>query len=151
MKNNVIKHISKLLKIAGILLFTISVIGFYRVVYLTVTELDSHISMYEDLEEQLGFSWGTPIMDDGIERLIFGEVLEGGLMSQAGFKTDDIYDADVISVIDFTNMFIFHQNTQIVIPISRKGENLQIPFDVPTLNLRVDPYELHYPFTKYSK
>ena len=141
------KYINILIKLS-IILGAIIVIR----VFFIFLEVDDHVEMYDDLQEQLGFKYNTPYLEEGGEALIISEVTEGGLMEKAGFRKGDRYgDIDSSLVIDFTNTFIFNQESTVEVPIIRDGEHTNIQIYVPKLQFDVDPHTLHYPFFKYKK
>lgn len=126
--------------------------GFCLIFFFILKEMNAHLGIYDAVQTQLGFTYETPyLIDSGDEALVITEVVPGKPMDVAGIKPGDRYDTDGALVIPFINSFVFHQGETITLPILRDGEHLNIAMTVPLLQLEVDPYTLHYPFTKYTK
>jgi hypothetical protein len=107
-----------------VILFISSVIFFFDMT-------TSLITIYQ-VNHQLGFSYATPETPDG-EILEIQRVRKGKTMDKAGLK---IWDRVLMNnVNDLYRLLIANQGKEIIIPVLRENEKLEIKVIVPELNV----------------
>lgn len=124
-------------------------------------QAEAHEQLAKEVEEQLGFEYEAQSIeylqtdgkgaaqgfeDSGSVNTIT-KIIEGKAMATAGFKENDIFAYQPMSL----EPFIFLQEETAIIPIIRDKKAMDISIAVPKLELSIDPYELRWPITKQSK
>ncbi len=109
--------------------------------YMMGPELDSHLRIIYDVNEQLGFDYDTP--EQGWqEPFVITAVEPEGPMGLAGLRVGDHVRLSSVSAL--YERIVFNQGKGIIVPIRRGNEKIAIKVIVPKLSLRDDPAKLHW-------
>lgn len=131
-------------------LLAVIVVGgswFSWIIWITGHELYAHLRIIDDVDEQLGFHYSTPY-ENGKEVFVITAVEPEKPMEKAGIKVGDYPQCTISSLYE---RIVFGQGKQIIIPIRRGAEEIEIKLVVPRLTLRNDPSKLHWPFVKHKE
>ena len=104
-------------------------------------ELDAHLRIIEDVNNQLGFRYGTPY-EDGVEVFVITAVEPNKPMAVAGLQVGDYIRS--LGPQGLYHLLIFNQGREIAIAIRRGDQEMEIKLVVPQLLLRDDPSKLHW-------
>ncbi len=111
------------------------------VIHFVEIDIDAHIRIIDDVDEQLGFHYGTPY-ENGVEVFVVTGVEPGKPMALAGLCVGD--DLSFFTPQSLYEYIVFNQGKGITIPIRRDGAKMEITLIVPELSLRDDPSKLHW-------
>jgi hypothetical protein len=110
---------------------TIITVGILGVVVFFVTIVTCLITTTQ-VNRQMGFSYATPDTPEG-ELFVIKKITPGKTMDIAGLKPSD--EVQMRAVNDLYRLIINNQGKEIVIPVKRNGELLNIRLVVPNLNV----------------
>jgi hypothetical protein len=110
---------------------TIITVGILGVVVFFVTIVTCLITTTQ-VNRQMGFSYATPDTPEG-ELFVIKKITPGKAMDIAGLKPSD--EVQIRAVNDLYRLIINNQGKEIVIPVKRNGELLNIRLVVPNLNV----------------
>jgi hypothetical protein len=106
-------------------------VGFLGVVLFFVTITFCLITTTQ-VNRQMGFSYATPDTPEG-ELFVIRKVVPGKIMHEAGLQKDD--RVLMPGPNDLYGRIIHNQGSEVLIPVSRDGEELMIKVMAPELNI----------------
>ncbi|MBE0640239.1 MAG: hypothetical protein IH598_17125 [Bacteroidales bacterium] len=108
------------------------IISAMLMIALFVMNMITSLITIHQVNRQLGFSYATPDTPEG-ELFEIQKVTPGKTMDKAGLKRFD--QVEMRAVNDLYRLIIENQGNEIVIPVKRNGELLNIRLVVPNLNV----------------